>query len=180
MTGKTSLKAILIASALLFSCALFAVENEQSVEKVVEKADETPASSDFDFLSHPIISQSNEVITNALKYVGTPYKWGGETKLNGFDCSGFVKTVFMNAMGIALPRTAMQMAKIGVPVEIQNLIPGDLIFFKNKRGNYAHVGIYIGDDRFIHAPQTGSAIQVDYLNKSNFGKRISGARRIDD
>jgi cell wall-associated NlpC family hydrolase len=180
MTGKTCLKAILIASALLLSCTLFAVENEQSVEKVVEKAAETPASSDFDFLSHPIISQSNEVITNALKYVGTPYKWGGETKLNGFDCSGFVKTVFMNAMGIALPRTAMQMAKIGVPVEIQNLIPGDLIFFKNKRGNYAHVGIYIGDDRFIHAPQTGSAIQVDYLNKSNFGKRISGARRIDD
>jgi cell wall-associated NlpC family hydrolase len=179
MTGKTSLKAIFVASALLFSCTLFAVENEQSLEKVVEKAAETPASSDFDFLSHPIISQSNEVITNALKYVGTPYKWGGETKLNGFDCSGFVKTVFMNAMGIALPRTAMQMAKIGVPVEIQNLIPGDLIFFKNKRGNYAHVGIYIGDDRFIHAPQTGSAIQVDYLNKSNFGKRISGARRID-
>lgn len=175
MTGKTSLKAIFVASALLFSCSALAVENERTVEKAAE----TPASSDFDFLSYPIISQSNDVITHALKYLGTPYKWGGETKLNGFDCSGFVKTVFMNAMGVALPRTAMQMAKIGMPVEIQNLIPGDLIFFKNKRGNYAHVGIYIGENRFIHAPQTGSAIQVEDLNKSSFAKRISGARRID-
>ena len=146
MTGKTCLKAILIASALLFSCTVLAIENEQTVEK----ASETTAGSDFDFLSRPIISQSNDVITNALKYLGTPYKWGGETKLNGFDCSGFVKTVFMNAIGVALPRTAMQMAKIGMPVEIQNLIPGDLIFFKNKRGIYAHVGIYIGNNRFIN------------------------------
>ena len=173
MTGKTSLKALLIASALLFSCTTFAVENEQSVEKATEN------SVSNDFMSLPIIAQSNDIITNALKYLGTPYKWGGDTKLNGFDCSGFVKTVFMNAMGVALPRTAMQMAQIGVPVEIQNLIPGDLIFFKNKRGNYAHVGIYIGDNRFIHAPQTGATIQVEDLNKSSFAKRISGARRID-
>lgn len=173
MTGRKSLKALFIASALLFSCTTFAIENESSVEKAAE----TPTNNDF--MSLPIIAQSNEIITSALKYLGTPYKWGGETKLNGFDCSGFVKTVFMNAMGVALPRTAMQMAKIGVPVEIQNLIPGDLIFFKNKRGNYAHVGIYIGDNRFIHAPQTGSTIQVEDLNKSSFAKRISGARRID-
>ena len=125
-----------------------------------------------------VLALSKEIIINALANVGVQYKWGGESAITGFDCSGLVRSVFLKAVGITLPRTAMEMSRVGTPVGLNDLLPGDLIFFKNGRGNFAHVGIYLGMNRFVHAPQTGSAVQVEDLNNQNYLKRFSGGRRI--
>jgi len=167
---KSKIKVIILAICLIFASGVYAdvVVSEPKVQ-----SDESNAKD-----SSSVFAISQEIILNALANIGVQYKWGGESAITGFDCSGFVRSVFLKAVGITLPRTAMEMSRVGTPVGLNDLLPGDLIFFKNARGNFAHVGIYLGMSRFIHAPQTGSAIQVEDLNNQSYLKRFTGGRRV--
>ncbi|MBP9741904.1 MAG: C40 family peptidase [Burkholderiales bacterium] len=117
------------------------------------------------------------MLLQSVSLIGIPYKWGGNTPQQGMDCSGFIRYVFKKSLGINLPRTAGEMAKVGKRVSIDELEPGDLIFFNTKRGYNTHMGMYIGNNKFIQAPHTGADIQVTELN-SSWRSKINGAKRI--
>ena len=122
---------------------------------------------------------TNEVVSNAMVLIGIPYRWGGNTPESGLDCSGFVRYVYNSTHGIELPRRAIDMVRAGELVAVNDLQPGDLVFFKTKPRTISHVGIYIGNDRFVHAPSTGQSIRVDSIHDTYWGRKYAGARRID-
>jgi len=115
----------------------------------------------------------------ALSYRGVPYRWGGRSARTGFDCSGLVQAVCAK-WGIYLPRVARAQYKVGAPVKPENLQPGDLVFFKNTyRRGLSHVGIYIGQGCFIHAPGRGKAVMVSRLDESYYKHHWFGARHLN-
>ena len=117
------------------------------------------------------------MLLQSISLIGIPYRWGGNTPQQGMDCSGFIRYVFRKSLGITLPRTAAEMARVGKRVSVDQLEPGDLIFFNTKRGSNTHIGMYIGDNKFIQSPRTGETIQVTELT-SSWRSKINGAKRI--
>jgi len=120
------------------------------------------------------------VALQALAYLGTPYRSGGESPRTGFDCSGLVAYVFREGVGMALPRNTFDLSHVGWPVATEALKPGDLVFYNTQRREYSHVGIYLGENRFIHAPSSGGEVRVENLRAGYWTRRFSGARRIID
>jgi cell wall-associated NlpC family hydrolase len=122
-----------------------------------------------------------EAVVSALNYIGVRYRRGGTSAATGFDCSGFTRYVFENSLGLVLPRQAEQQAKAAgfVAVKREDLQPGDLVFFNTMKRTFSHVGIYIGDNRFIHAPSHGKDVRTDDLGVVYWAKRFTGARRAD-
>ncbi len=119
------------------------------------------------------------LIDTGLGYLGIRYRRGGDgPESGGFDCSGLVKKVFVSSMGLSLPRTAAEMAKIGDKVNKQGLIPGDLVFFNTLNRAFSHVGIYLGESRFLHSPTTGGVVRVENMDVSYWRKRFNGGRRV--
>lgn len=124
-------------------------------------------------------SVPESVATRALQYIGVPYRFGGNTPQSGFDCSGLVNHVYRETLGVILPRTSRQLAKIGVSVGLEDLRPGDLVFFNTRGAPNSHVGIYLGDSRFIHAPRARTLVRIDRLDDPGYRERFEGARRLD-
>jgi cell wall-associated NlpC family hydrolase len=114
----------------------------------------------------------------ALSLIGVDYKWGGTRPETGLDCSGLVQYVFQEVTGVTLPRTAHQMSRLGERVSASDLKPGDLVFFNTRRFAFSHVGIYLGDNRFIHAPARGREVQIAEFDAGYWKKRFNGARRL--
>ncbi len=114
----------------------------------------------------------------AVSLADTPYRFGGNSPDNGFDCSGFVDHVFHHSLGVTLPRTSHELSRIGTAVNKNHLRPGDLVFFNTQQSSYSHVGIYMGEDKFVHAPKSGSQIRVEKMNATYWLSRYNGARRI--
>ncbi|OUL94150.1 C40 family peptidase [Paraburkholderia hospita] len=123
--------------------------------------------------------KAGDVVVGALNMIGVRYRWGGDTPDSGLDCSGFVRYVFQDTLGMALPRRAEEMSRVGEKVRVSDLKPGDLVFFNTMRRTFSHVGIYIGDNKFVHSPSTGSTIRVDDMDDGYWEKRFTGARRIE-
>ena len=129
-------------------------------------------------LSERQAQASNAVLFRAIGLVGTPYRWGGNTPESGFDCSGLVGFVFRDAAGVGLPRTADAMADMDLPKVPRNrLQPGDLVFFSGKGHGVGHVGIYVGEGRFVHAPNEGGTVRLDYLDGAYWKDHYAGAKR---
>jgi cell wall-associated NlpC family hydrolase len=122
-------------------------------------------------------TNNEDLIREALRNRGVPYVWGGASR-GGFDCSGFVRYVFQKQRGIKLPHSASGQARLGTPVGRDELQPGDLVFFSTYRRGISHVGIFIGDDRFVHAASSGSNVRIDSLSSRYFRTRLRAARRI--
>ncbi|WP_296249248.1 C40 family peptidase [Pseudomonas sp. UBA4194] len=123
--------------------------------------------------------QSSDVLSRAVNVLGTPYRWGGSSPSKGFDCSGLVKYAFNDVKAVDLPRTSNAMAAgHGVKVERKDLKPGDLVFFNIKSRKVNHVAIYLGNDRFIHAPRRGKAVTIDTLKKPYWNTHYAVAKRV--
>lgn len=120
----------------------------------------------------------NDVALYALSLSDTPYRYGGNSSDSGFDCSGFVQHVYLNTLGIKLPRTSAQMSRLGKGLDVGQLHPGDLVFFNINHRPFSHVGIYVGEERFVHAPSSGKAIMVVNMRDKYWNSRYNGARRI--
>ena len=124
--------------------------------------------------------RASELTMEALSMLGIPYKYGGTSPETGMDCSGLIQHIFKEAWGKELPRTAKEMAHVGTKVDKKDLQPGDLVFFNTLRRSFSHVGIYLGDHKFIHAPSTGSEVRIESMDISYWKKRFNGSRRISD
>lgn len=130
-------------------------------------------------VSTTVVGGTESLIDNAMQLIGVRYRWGGNTPQSGLDCSGFVRYVFNDTFGFLLPRKSAQMSKVGMEVGKEELRPGDLVFFNTMRHAFSHVGIYVGDNKFIHAPSRGKSIRVDDMTKVYWEKRYNGARRME-
>lgn len=112
----------------------------------------------------------------AERFVGIPYQWGGNTVVEGLDCSGFVRAVY-NLCGVNIPRTSAEQYKVGRSIEIEDLLDGDLVFFSSSGDRISHVGIYVGNNQFVHAPRRGDDIKISPLQGNGYFKKFMGARR---
>ena len=123
-------------------------------------------------------AKANAVLMRAIGLVGTPYRYGGNTPEGGFDCSGLVGYVFRDMLDVRLPRTTRELiAMQGPRIDPQRLASGDLVFFGDA-GNVRHVGIYVGDGRFVHAPSSGGTVRLDRLDGHWWRDHYSGAKRL--
>lgn len=121
---------------------------------------------------------ANAILMRAISLVGTPYRYGGNTPEGGFDCSGLVNYVFRDAVDLRLPRTSRELAAWQGPrIAPDRLAPADLVFF-GSRGQVTHVGIYVGEGRFVHAPSTGGTVRLDRLDGPYWRDHYTGAKRI--
>jgi len=126
----------------------------------------------------PPAPERSALVLDAMGYIGTPYVRGGNTGATGLDCSGFVKAVYQQAEGITLPRSAHEQAHATLEIDRTDLQPGDLVFFNTLRRAFSHVGIYLGEGRFIHAPRPGAQVRIESMNSSYWRTRFNGARRV--
>jgi cell wall-associated NlpC family hydrolase len=126
----------------------------------------------------PASGRVQSVLSRAFALLGTPYRWGGTSPDGGFDCSGLVGYVFRNALGVELPRVSRDMAQTGAAVERSQLNAGDLVFFSTHSRGVDHVGIYIGDGKFLHAPRTGRDVTVSNLDTGYWNGKFIQARRV--
>ena len=118
-----------------------------------------------------------DMLLQSISLIGIPYRWGGNNPQQGMDCSGFIHYVFKKSLGINLPRTAAQMAMVGIRVNLNDLEPGDLIFFTINHRYIDHVGMYIGDNKFIQSPHAGDSIKVTEFNRT-WRSMVAGVKRI--
>ena len=121
---------------------------------------------------------ATELVLRALGLLGVNYGWGGNTPDDGLDCSGLVRHVFREAAGLVLPRRSEEMSQTGQQVRLDQLKPGDLVFFNTVKRAFSHVGIYIGNNQFVHAPSQGGSVRVETLTAGYWAKRFDGARRF--
>jgi len=122
--------------------------------------------------------RSPSLVNTALQVLGVKYQLGGESPDAGFDCSGLVGYVAEKSLGLKLPRRSADIARQGISVKRSELKKGDLVFFNTRGARFSHVGIYLGDQKFVHAPRTGSAVRIESMNVSYWQKRYNGARRL--
>lgn len=145
----------------------------------------TDASATFRIQTFPASSRpaelapAHKVIDRALTTLGTPYRWGGTSPRQGFDCSGLVQYVFKPLDDLELPRTSRALSRLDAPsVKRADLQPGDLLFFKIHHRTVDHVAIYLGGGRFIHAPRRGTKVRIDHLNNSYWTRHFQLAKRV--
>jgi cell wall-associated NlpC family hydrolase len=124
-------------------------------------------------------SAANDVLFQALSLVGTPYQYGGNSPETGFDCSGLIHYVFLNSAGIQLPRSTVELIDIDAPVvNNDQLYPGDLVYFNTRGGRVSHIGIYVGERRFVHAPSSGGTVRMDNIDSAYWQKYYVDAKRV--
>ena len=141
-------------------------------------ADEETRREEGSFLER-YTNTAHDLILKGLEMVGVSYRRGGTDPDAGLDCSGFVRYVFQDSLGLNLPRTAKEMSQVGEQVASNDLKPGDLVFFNTMRRAFSHVGIYVGDDKFIHSPRAGGAVRIEDMRDAYWSRRFTGARRAD-
>ena len=133
----------------------------------------------------PLVRQvrdaASDMVITAMNFLGVPYKRGGNNQDDGFDCSGFTRHIFEMSLGLVLPRRADEQASAPGLLQIarDDLKPGDLVFFNTLKRTFSHVGIYIGEGKFIHSPRTGGAVRVEDMRFVYWNTRFTGARRVD-
>ena len=125
-----------------------------------------------------IKEQTSELVMNALGFLGVPYRRGGNSVETGFDCSGFVRAMYQQSVGLVLPRQANEQAAATQKVDRKDLQPGDLVFFNTMRRAFSHVGIYVGNGKFIHSPKPGADVRVEDMGMGYWQSRFDGVRRV--
>ena len=127
-----------------------------------------------------LTDRASELAISAMGMLGIHYKYGGNNPENGLDCSGLVRYVFKDAWGVNVPRTSVELSRSGEKIDTQDLQPGDLVFYNTLRRSFSHVGIYLGDNKFIHSPRAGGKVRIESMDMAYWKARFNGARRITD
>jgi cell wall-associated NlpC family hydrolase len=176
----------LLAAALIVLAAAAAQAAPQGApapadDAVMSLLAEHKALKDRPGLVQSVRDTASDLVMSAMNFLGVPYRRGGNTESTGFDCSGFTRHIFENSIGLVLPRRADEQASLASLLQIKRdeLKPGDLVFFNTMRRTFSHVGIYIGDDKFIHSPRSGGAVRIEDMSDSYWARRFTGARRAE-
>jgi cell wall-associated NlpC family hydrolase len=159
---------VVVPLLLLLSIARHSCANDEA------PIDNTPSAA----TASTQIDGSDELVFHALAFLGVKYRYGGNSPDTGWDCSGYVFHVFKQGIGVVLPRDSFAMSERGETIIREDLRPGDLVFFNTLNRAFSHVGIYLGDNRFIHAPSTGKVVQISDMNSNYWARRFNGGRRI--
>ncbi|WPB58475.1 C40 family peptidase [Xylophilus sp. GOD-11R] len=125
-----------------------------------------------------VAERASDLVVNAMGFIGVPYRRGGASEA-GVDCSGFVRTIYEQTVGLMLPHRASEQAAVTQKIDRSELKPGDLVFFNTMRRAFSHVGIYVGDNKFIHAPKPGAKVRVEDMRIGYWNGRFDGARRVE-
>ena len=125
-----------------------------------------------------VARKTSELVVNAMGFLGVPYRRGGSSAETGFDCSGFVRAMYQQTVGLILPRRAHEQAAATAKIDRGDLQPGDLVFFNTLKHAFSHVGIYVGDNKFIHSPKPGAQVRVEDMGQRYWQRRFDGARRV--
>jgi hypothetical protein len=127
----------------------------------------------------PAVGGAADLVLNAIGLLGTPYRFGGDQPSSGFDCSGLVRYVARSVLGVQLPRQAEAIGRVGISVDPQQLQPGDLVFFNTLGRPFSHVGFYLGDGQFVHAPAQRGQVRIEQMSQPYWQRRFNGARRLE-
>ena len=163
---------VLVLAGLIALAALPALAAEEPAETMTPAPAASTAGGNY-------LDSARELVIQALALIGVNYKYGGNTPDDGLDCSGLVSHVFREVTGLVLPRDSQAMSKVGDKINKTELQPGDLVFFNTRRQPFSHVGIYIGEQRFVHAPSRGGEVEISDLHSRYWQKRYNGARRVN-
>ncbi len=171
---------LILVSALLLTVAC---AGQQSIGQYAPELEGQRTHAQQAVTGGPVVltraQMANDVLFRAMAQIGTPYRWGGSSPQTGFDCSGLIGYVFNHSMNIQLPRTTREMANFKAPsIERTQLRSGDVVFFATNGGRrVSHAGIYVGDNRFVHAPSTGGKVRIDSLDAPYWNRAYLQAKR---
>jgi cell wall-associated NlpC family hydrolase len=165
---------LILCFSIGFARAAPVVPEEDDLENFINQS---LVLSQINHISKTVGSQASDLVVNAMGFLGVPYKRGGSTT-NGFDCSGFVRAIYENTLGLVLPHNAKAQAAATQTIDKAELQPGDLVFFNTLRKTFSHVGIYVGEGRFIHSPRAGGEVRIEYMSDTYWRNRFNGARRV--
>ena len=164
---------------LLMSCGLVhATPSSLPADELESLLAERGLVAQFTQMGQTVGNQASDLVVNAMGYLGVPYKRGGNNSA-GFDCSGFVRAMYENTLGLVLPHNAKAQAAATEKIDRSELQPGDLVFYNTLRKAFSHVGIYIGEGKFIHSPRSGGQVRIENMNDAYWVKRFNGARRVN-
>ena len=166
-----------LLAALVMSATSYAAPS-QSGDDLDKLLTEKGLLSQLGQVRQSVSNRASELVVDAMGFLGVPYKRGGNTVETGFDCSGFVRAMYEQSIGLILPRRAEQQAAATQNIDRSELKPGDLVFFNTMRRTFSHVGIYVGEGRFIHSPKPGAEVRVENMSVSYWANRFDGARRV--
>jgi NlpC/P60 family len=176
---------LLTALGTLATCALAEPSGRSDADPVLQLLRDRgllvpPRPAEGSEIVRQVRDAASDLVLTAMNFLGVPYRAGGDGT-DGFDCSGFTRHIFESSLGLVLPRRADDQAHARGLQRIgrEELRPGDLVFFNTLRRTFSHVGIYVGDDQFIHAPRPGAQVRIEDMRQAYWQRRFTGARRAD-
>jgi NlpC/P60 family len=172
---------IWLLPTIMLACSLsWAAPKRQPAQDIEQFLVDAGVITQIEQLRQNVSDTASGLVVNAMGLLGVPYRAGGTSEATGFDCSGFVRTIFERSIGLVLPRRAKDQAEVTQNVEVKDLKPGDLVFYHTLRQAFSHVGIYIGDGKFIHSPRPGHQVRIEDMRDAYWAKRFDGARRVKE
>ena len=171
----------MIKRALLILCCVasaHAAPSNNAADDIERYLAERGMLAQMEQIRQSVGETASDLVVNAMGFLGVPYRRGGNTVESGFDCSGFVRAMFEQTVGMVLPRRAKDQAAVTETIDRKELQPGDLVFFNTMRAKFSHVGIYVGDGKFIHSPKPGQQVRVEDMRQAYWERRFNGARRV--
>ena len=179
MNTIARMRFFILVTFLAVSSTAFAVPHLESPDESSPASEPKGFVSRIERVQHAVADRTSTLVVNALGFLGVPYHRGGNDAETGFDCSGFVRAMYDQTVGLVLPRRAAEQAAVTQPVARADMKPGDLVFFNTMRRAFSHVGIYVGEGKFIHSPKPGAQVRVESLSESYWKRRFQGARRVE-
>ena len=173
----------MLKRALLVLCCVasaHAAPSNNAADDIERYLAERGISAQLDQVRQSVGDTASNLVFDAMGFLGVPYRSGGTNAATGFDCSGFVRSMFERSVGKVLPRRASEQAAATEKIDKQDLKPGDLVFFNTMRQTFSHVGLYVGDNKFIHSPKPGQQVRVDDMRQAYWERRFTGARRVEN
>lgn len=169
---------ILLTVIALASPVALSAPSDEEAQSLLERGLVSQLTGQLSQAKDKASTKATGMVMQAMDLLGVPYRRGGSSESTGFDCSGFVRHLYEKSVGQLLPRRAEEQARSTEIIEREELKPGDLVFFNTMRRAFSHVGIYVGDGKFIHAPRAGKSVKVDDMRSDYWQKRFNGARRV--
>jgi len=168
-----------LPASLLFAVAVHAApQQDKTDDELARMLADKGIIGQLKQVRQTVTERTSDLVVTAIGFLGVPYRRGGNTAESGFDCSGFVRAMYNQTVGHMLPRRAEEQAAATEKIDRSQLKPGDLVFFNTMRRAFSHVGIYVGEGKFIHSPRSGAQVRVEDMNGSYWQRRFDGARRV--